>query len=119
MRQTSLFMSGLFFLAAVVQHNDPDPIGWALLYGTAGICSFLYWRSVRIRIVAFPLTLVAVFWALALAVGEAPAFPPAEELFGQYVMTGDDVEVIREIGGLVLVSIWMAVIGLNEERNPD
>ncbi|MDH4069314.1 MAG: transmembrane 220 family protein [Ignavibacteria bacterium] len=110
-------MAGLFLFAAAVQHNDPDPVRWGVLYGSAGVCSFLYWKGLRVRFAVFALALLSFTWALALAVGELPAFPPVGELIGRYAMSGSDVEVIREIGGLVLVSIWMAVIGLREDRS--
>lgn len=109
-RISSLVMTGLFLFAALVQYNDPDPVGWIILYSAAAGCSFLFWKRTDVRKPA--LAIIAAAWALFLIMVDRPDLPPTDQIFSQYPMSGEDAEIVREIGGLTLVSLWMLLITL-------
>jgi hypothetical protein len=81
----------LFAYSAVIQHNDPDPIRWMALYGTAAIaCAISAFRPVP-RVVFIGLATLAGLWAATLM----PSVVSAAALSG--------TEEERELGGLLLV----------------
>ncbi len=95
MRKWAFVVGALLFTAcALVQINDPDPIGWIALYGVvAAVCiANLKWRLPRI-IWLFTAT-IAFIWAVLLIPGARAA---------EFSM---DHEVPRELGGLALVIVW-------------
>jgi hypothetical protein len=102
-------MAALFVFSVVVQYNDPDPLRWMAVYGAAALACVLaifgrgYWPLVA------ALGLVALVWALTLApavVGKVRF----GELFESFEMKDERVEVAREMGGLLIVAFWMAVL---------
>ncbi len=99
----------VFFLSAILQYNDPDPIGWAAIYlVAAAVCiqggrGYLAWWM--------PLILVgiAALWATDIA----PTFFGKTDwgrMFESWKMTDPIIEVEREVGGLVIISFWMMVL---------
>lgn len=103
MKILQLVLALLFFLFALVQYNDPDPVGWILIYGfVAGVCAFAaFGRWNRIVILAgMGITLV---WVLSLV----PAFL-AWVRMGMPTITGSmkaeapHIELMREFSGLFL-----------------
>jgi hypothetical protein len=100
-------MAVLFGIAAVLQYNDPDPLRWMAIYGVAGLACLFAGRLSR----AAPaiIGLAAVAWAATLAPGVVGRVT-IRELFESYAMKGEPVEEAREMGGLLLVAAWMAVL---------
>ena len=91
-------MAALFLFAAVVQHNDPDPLRWMVIYGLAAlVCVLSLLRRLR-RLVPGLVGLGAGAWAGALAPGVIGRVP-VEELFQLYSMLSETVEEAREMGG--------------------
>ena len=102
--RTLLLGSGvlLFSYFASLQLNDPDPVGWTLLYGAAaGLCLGGVMRAPM----AVPAGLLA-----ALALGRAGwLYTDAQP---DILRDGFDDEVVRELGGLVVVGIVaLAILG--------
>jgi hypothetical protein len=108
-------MTALFLIAAALQYNDPDPIQWMAIYGLAALACLLALAGRLPRPVPGLIGLAALVWALALApavVGRVSL----GELFESYTMKSQSVEEAREMGGLLVVTAWMAVLALRRAR---
>lgn len=89
----------LFAASAFVQANDPDPLRWMALYGLAAAAAAVGAHG-RWRPLFGP--------ALLVVVGVPSAAWLCVQVPGS---TGiHRTELLREIGGLVLVCGWMAVL---------
>jgi hypothetical protein len=98
-------MLALFAFSAVLQFNDPDPLAWVLVYGTAAaVCSL---EIVRRATVWEPLALaiVALFWAGWI--GARVHNVPISSLFAEWEMKDLRVEEAREMYGLLIIAVWM------------
>jgi hypothetical protein len=100
-------MAFLFAVSVVVQWNDPDPLFWMALYGAAALLAVLA------AIGQAPLVpnLVALALFAALAVAWAPAFfGSRSEAYTSWEMKAPQDEEPREAGGLLLCTVWSAVL---------
>lgn len=99
-----------FSLSAYAQFNDPDAGLWVAIYGAAAVIS-LFWKwKLLSRFwyqLLFGVTAVYALYLLATHAGQLSF----EGVFDSVSMKSQSVEVIREIGGLLIVSVWMAVLG--------
>ncbi len=89
-------MAVLFVMAAAVQHNDPDPLAWILIYlGAAVVCVLAALEKIRWEFQA-ALAAVSLVWSAWLAsrvLGQQPIFD----------------EEGREMMGLALIGAWAAI----------
>lgn len=105
----------MFLFSVIVQVNDPDPVAWMAIYGLAVFACAL---SLLGRLRAWVPALVgalALLWAINIAprvVGRVPFL----EMFGAFEMKDVGVEESREMYGLVLIAVWMAVLFLRLRR---
>lgn len=106
-------MTAAFVLSTAVQWNDPDPIPWMAIYGGAAAMSA--WAALRPS--GYPwwapaiVALIALVWSTTLlpqVIGKVRI----AELFEAWEMKSPRVEVAREAGGLLIVTVWMAVTAL-------
>jgi hypothetical protein len=104
-------MAIVFLVAVAIQHNDPDPLRWMAIYGLAGLaCVFalmgrLPWPAPVL------IGLAALIWAATIAPGVIGRVSLGE-LFESYSMKSEPVEEAREMGGLIIVTAWMALLAL-------
>jgi Transmembrane family 220, helix len=116
-RAADAVMSLLFTFGAVVQVNDPDPARWIAVYAlAAAACLLSLLRRTRW---SFPAILgaVALGWAATLAprvVGRVPF----GEMFGAFEMQSVGIEESREMYGLLIIAVWMAVLAWRAWRDP-
>ena len=105
-------MTGLLILSAIVQWNDPDTLRWILCYCVTAIitlCSL-------IRPLPTPIPLIWGLVVLLSSLFVGMDFLMSEEQFdwdlfwNVIAMKNETVELGRELGGLVLVTGWMAVL---------
>ena len=107
MRRTILLLSALAFCACVaVQFNDPDPGRWIAFYTAAAVVCGLEVLGTRRPILPWGLLGVSMLWSAALG----------GDLDAAALQRGFGDEVIRELGGLVLVAGAMG--GLLVTRRP-
>jgi hypothetical protein len=102
-------MTACFLFSAVVQYNDPDPALWMAVYGAAAAACVLHLAGRRDWPLFAAVGLTAFAWAATLAprvVGKV-AFG---ELFEAFEMKDTRVEEAREMGGLLIIAAWMAVL---------
>lgn len=96
-RAANAGMSVLLLYAAFVQHNDPDPIPWIALYGSASLCAAVV--GIRGRLpwqAAAVIALVALTWSAWWATG----------VIGQQPLFEEEG---RETMGLAIAGAWMAL----------
>ena len=105
-------MATLFLFAVAVQYNDPDALRWMAIYGLAALACGLWlarrlprWiprgrrhRGAGLGGDARPARVVG-----RVSVGD---------LFESYAMKSEPVEEAREMGGLLIVAVWMVVLAL-------
>jgi len=99
-------MAVLFSLCVGLQENDPDPVRWMALYGSAALaCAALPARR-YVAVGAAVIGLVAAAWGAYLAhqVIDVLSF---SDLFMKMDEKGGAVEVGREAGGLTIVAAMM------------
>lgn len=103
MKIFNLFLALLFALFAAVQFNDPDPWGWALMYGfVAAVCGLAAFGHYHTYLLYLGLG-IALIWMAALV----PGFVSWVKM-GMPTITGSmkaespHVELTREFLGLVL-----------------
>jgi transmembrane protein TMEM220 len=117
MRSANIFMAALFILAVAVQYNDPDPIRWMTMYGLAAVSCLLAVKGKLPWFVPAVIGTVALIWASTLAPGVIRA-PSLEGFFGSMQMKTPAVEEAREMFGLLIVALWMAVLAVRSIRAP-
>lgn len=104
-------MALLYLFCLALQYNDPDPWLWAGLYGLAALSCCLAALGRLPRIMPLVVALGSLGWAGMLAARVSGAVP-AWELLAALEMANLEVEETREMVGLILVGLWMAVLTL-------
>ncbi|MBL7978101.1 MAG: transmembrane 220 family protein [Bacteroidetes Order II. Incertae sedis bacterium] len=99
----------LFFSSAILQYNDPDPIGWTVIYLMATAVCIQSGRGALAWWVPLILVGIAALWVADIA----PIFLGKTDwgrMFESWKMTDPVIEVEREVGGLIIISLWMMVL---------
>ncbi|MEP7337447.1 MAG: transmembrane 220 family protein [Acidobacteriota bacterium] len=102
-------MTAAFLFSVAVQYNDPDPLHWMAIYGAAAIACILTFKRGGWWPLPAAIGLIALLWALSYApqvIGKVRF----GELFEAFEMKDERVEVAREMGGLLIIAFWMAVL---------
>ena len=99
----------LFLLGAVVQYNDPDPLGWMLIYLAAALASLARAMGRLPRAVPAVVGLMALGWAAPLA-PQVLGRGEFTSMFGAWEMADSGIEMSREFWGLMMIAAWMAVL---------
>ena len=98
-----------FAFSVVVQFNDPDPFLWAAIYAAAAlVCAFELRRRIH-PLVPACIAAVAVIWAMTIA-PRVLGHVPFTAMFAEFEMANRAIEESREMYGLALIAIWMAVV---------
>jgi hypothetical protein len=101
-------MAALFALAVLVQYNDPDPVRWMAIYGTACVVSMIVaGRGSAPLAVSSIVGVIALVWAVMSAPKSLDLYA---HMFDSWEMKLLSVEEARETSGLLIVAVWMAVI---------
>jgi hypothetical protein len=109
LRVVNAVMAVLFLLGLAVQYNDPDPWRWVAIYGAAAVACVLAIRGTLPRWLPLAVAVVAAAWAGLLAPHVVGRVAPAE-LFREIGMDSVEIEEAREMVGLLLIALWMAVL---------
>lgn len=114
-RTVSWVMAALYLLSVAVQYNDPDPLRWMAIYGSAAVAAALL-PSRRWAIgLALGVAAAALIWAVALT-PEIWGRVGFADLWKKMSEKGGAVEIEREVGGLALVVAWMVPGALLRRR---
>ena len=105
-------MTGLLILSAIVQWNDPDPLRWILCYSVTAIITLC--SLIRPLPPSIPLIWGMIVLLSSLFVGMDLWMSEEQFDWGSFwnviAMKNEAVELGRELGGLLLVTGWMAVL---------
>lgn len=101
-------MGALFLFSAAVQWNDPDPVRWMAIYlAAASVELASAWRRLP-----WPIPLgvgaIAAAWAVVWAAGID--WGTVGPVFSRFGMMSPAVEEVREMTGLLLVVVGMAIV---------
>ena len=108
-----LFLA-MFLFSVAVQYNDPDPVRWMAMYGFAALaCILELTRNQRWSLPA-GIALIAVSWATSI--GQNVHGVRIGDLFAEFEMKNEMVEQAREVGGLLIVALWMFVLAVSAFR---
>ena len=105
----------MFAASVVVQYNDPDPLWWMLMYGSAAAMAGLEMVRRTPPVAAAAVGLVALVWAATIAprvIGQVRF----GDMFGAFEMKNLGIEESREMYGLLLIGIWMAAVTVTAWR---
>ena len=100
-----------FLFSVVVQYNDPDPVRWMAIYGAAAaVCTVELRRRTRMIYPAM-VGAVALAWAGTIA-PRVLGVVRFGDMFAEFEMKNAGVEESREMYGLLIVAVWMALVGV-------
>ena len=101
-----------FLLAALFQYNDPDPIRWVAIYiAAATLCKLQHCNQIT-PIFPVLLLIICLVW-IGMLVPSLTQGVAWTDILDSLAMKTKAVEEASEIGGLVLVASWSAVIAIN------
>jgi|GEM_PF-4868866 len=112
MRVAQILWCPLFLWFAYLQLNDPDAVIWAVAYCALSLncaCAAFHKTSTAASLV---LTAALVTWAAVIAMTDSNHFAAVEQ--GSLL----DNEVVREVAGLTLGSLWSAITAIHAIRRP-
>jgi Transmembrane family 220, helix len=109
-------MMVLFLFSVAVQYNDPDPLRWMAIYGAAAVACVSALRNSLHPAVSATIGVVALAWTVTLAPGVWGQVG-FSELFQEFEMASPLIEEAREMGGLLIVAAWMAVLSLVTKKD--
>ncbi|HEX2099286.1 MAG TPA: transmembrane 220 family protein [Candidatus Synoicihabitans sp.] len=116
MRALHVFFAALFVFAAVVQYNDPSPALWMAIYLVAAVICLL---AASKKPSARPLALVVGALTLVWSLTYLPAVlrhGQVLSMFDEWEMKNQEVLENREMFGLLIVTVWMAVVFIGGRR---
>jgi hypothetical protein len=105
----------LFLLSALLQVNDPDPLGWIVLYTAAGIACLAARRDRGARVLPALVGAAALAWSMTLAPAALDDLRPLALIKPMDEKT-PAIELGREFLGLLIVASWMLVLTLASRR---
>jgi hypothetical protein len=97
-------------VAVGLQINDPDPVRWMIMWGTAAIAIGVLPARRVISLVAIGIGLIAAAWAAYLS-QQVLGVIHFSDLFSKMSAKGGAVEVGREAAGLVVISVALLGCG--------
>ena len=109
MKGINRVMMVVFLICLLAQFNDPDPVVWAVIYSVPIVGCLLWERDLLGRPMAGITALVALLFAVILFLSTSGSSPQIQAL-SQWSMMDAHVETLREAGGLLLISGWMAAL---------
>ena len=109
-----LIFAALFAVSAALQYNDPDPVGWALLYFAACVLAVGRSRGTPLRPFGVALAALCAVWMATLAGGMREFVERGDiTLLAASMQAGDPViEEAREFLGLAIVFLYSLGAGL-------
>jgi hypothetical protein len=109
------WMGVYFAICVALQWNDPDPYSWMPMYGAAMIACILTSLGRLRPWISIAVGLVALVWAIALA---PSVFGHASfsSMFQSMKASNPEIEISREMYGLLIVVVWMAALTLAARR---
>lgn len=101
-------MAALFAVCVALQYNDPDPIRWMLIYGTAMVVSVLLPLKRDAAKVGVLVAALALVWSAILILGIWDKVS-LSDVWLKMSEKGGAVEEEREAGGLLIEGVWLVL----------
>jgi hypothetical protein len=111
-------MAIAFFYFMYLQFNDEDPVRWELIYGVAGVVCLAFLSRRLPRIVPILVGILAFVWALTKIPAVMSGDLPMNQVFGTMQMINNAVKECREMLGLLIVTLWMAILTVLTRKPP-
>ena len=108
-RWVAYVMGALLAVCVALQYNDPDPARWIAIYGGALLVCVLALLQRLPRWLAVLVAAVALGWS-ALLLSRVLGVVSPLEIFAEFEMKSEPIEVAREGFGLLIVAAWMVVL---------
>ncbi len=103
----------LFFYAAYIQLNDPDPLAWISIYVFSGLLSLISLFKAVNRYPIIAVIFITFIWAMTLV-------PATIDALGNKQLSVIDSEEAREFFGLLIISVWnLVLLKLTSAKKPD
>lgn len=99
----------LFLISAALQLNDPDPLRWVLIWAAAAAACLLQRRVTWDWLLAGATCAAALLWAALLAPSALPGLELGD-LAKKMKAETPQIELGRELLGLLIIAVWMAVL---------
>ncbi len=109
MKIVHIIIIALFALFAIVQWNDPDPLGWILLYLTVAISAGLHLAKICFPVLPAAGAMICLFGLLFLIpdfFGWIGAGMPS--ITGSMKAESPHIELVREFLGFLIAGIALA-----------
>lgn len=103
----NLIVAAFFFLCAIVQYNDPDPLLWMMVYTVAALACVLF------HLKRLPLAAAGGLGALVFLLGVYLTY----RVISMHQFFFD--EEGREMMGSFLVTLWMVVLYLRGKKEAE
>ena len=100
-----------FLFSIAVQYNDPDPVRWMLIYGAAAVACILEMLRRTHWLYPGAIALIAFIWAGRIH-HSLPRGIHVSDLFRSFEMADIGIEQAREMGGLLIVGLWMIAVSI-------
>ena len=113
-RVAAAILTLAFVVFALLQLNDPDPIGWTAIYGAAAVAWGLAAAGRPVWPLGAAVGVVAGAWAASMA-AEVIAGGKLRDLAGT-MGPGSSAEEAREFLGLVIVAVAMAALVIARDK---
>ena len=110
-------MAALLLVCVALQYNDPDPIRWMAMYGSAAVTSALLPHDKRAVVLGYVIVAVSLIWAIVLLTGIWGKVEVAD-IVNKMSEKGGAVEEEREFGGLAIVGVWTLFASIYRSRRP-
>ena len=105
-----------FLFGAAVQYNDPDPLRWIAIYlAASAACALAALKWLRWWFAA-AVAAVALVWTRTFIPGTLPNVR-IPELFAAWEMASERIEQGREMYGLLIIGLYMAVLAFVQRRS--
>jgi hypothetical protein len=108
-------MVAIFILCAIVQYNDPDALLWMVIYGLSALVCFLFLFG-RLNWGYSALMALGTFGAVLYLAPQVIGKISFTEIFGSMYMENLTVEKAREMGGLIIIAVWMTILTIRLRR---
>lgn len=114
LRFANYLMIAVFVLAVIVQYNDPNPLRWMLIYGTACLVCIMFALKKLHWITAFTVVFISGIWAL-LKIPDLTV-TGFQHMLDEVRMIQTGVEAAREFLGLLIIFTWVTVLAVSSYR---
>jgi hypothetical protein len=108
-------MVAIFLLCVIVQYNDPDALMWMGIYGLSAVICILFLFG-RLNWSYSALMALGTFGVVLYLAPQVIGKVSFTEIFSTMYMKNLTVEKAREMGGLIIIAVWMTILTIRLRR---